>query len=93
MNKLIKTTNNQWKHRFFVLLGCFILFFLFFIIMVTRTEFKKLKENVTKLYEIDKYMEMGRESITNYIISNEKYPMRFKKNTIWVKKEELCGLE
>jgi len=93
MNPLIKTTNNQWKKRFFSLLLILILILVFLVVYIMRNQIQVIRLKLDVLRDKETHIQIGQNSTINYIIGNEKYPVRFKKNTIWITKEELCKLE
>ncbi len=89
MNK-IKTTNDEWKKRMYALaFGTLVISLLAvgYILQVKLNE-KQLRKEIDEGLKLA--IQIGQNSTINYIIGNEKYPVRFKGNTIWLNKVELC---
>ena len=90
MNKKIKTTNDEWKKRIYALAFTTLVISLMFVgyIIHVKVKEKQLRREVDDALELA--IQIGQNSTVNYIMGNEKYPVRFKKNTIWLNKKELC---
>lgn len=92
MNK-IKTTNDEWRNRVYVLAFTTLVISLMFVGYIIHVKIKEnqLRKEVNAALELA--IQIGQNSTMNYIIGNEKYPAKFKGNKIWLTKKELCDDE
>jgi len=90
MNKQIKTTSDEYRKRVYALAFTVLVISLLFIgyIFNVKIKEKQLRKDVDEALELS--IRIGQNSTINYIIGNEKYPVRFKGNTVWLNKVELC---
>ena len=89
MNNKRKTTNDEYRKRVYALAFTVLVISLLFVgyIFNVKIKEKQLRKEVNDA--LVQSVEIGQNSTVNYIIGNEKYPVRFKGNTVWLSKEEL----
>lgn len=87
MDPKIKTTNNEWRNKAYILGSVLIIILILFLVYFLYTTGKyetQIQQDKTH------WIEVGQNSTENYIIGNEKYPAKFKGNIVWLTKNELC---
>ena len=86
----MKTTNDEYRKRMYALAFTTLVISLMFVgyIIHVKVKEQQLRKEVSEALELA--IQVGQNSTMNYIIGNEKYPARFKGNTIWLSKVELC---
>ena len=90
MKSKIKTTNEEWKYRALVIALLLLVLIIILVGAVFRYEYE-LKELEKQIQETkENSIQVGQNSTVNYIIANKKYPIRYKKNIIWLTKNDLC---
>jgi len=90
MRSKIKTTNDEWRDRFYILISVLTIVGFLFIsyILFTQGELKVIEKQKQEVRE--NAIQIGQNSTINYIIGNKKYPTKFKGNIIWLTRNDLC---
>ena len=86
----IKTINEEWKNRCFILGSVFLLVSFLFVAYLINASNQELKKEEALNQTKTSLIETGRNSTLNYIISNKVYPTKYKGAVIWLNKFELC---